>query len=354
MIGERKAWQGSASLAAAIALSFGISFGTIWSELSIGNNAWSLCNCVSGLTQWAMPTLVCIMGSIFLTSPNPIRLSTLWRRFIPSSFLSCIIWWLASSVVIMHNNHPQDLDFLTFRECMAEALEAPAYIGFCHMLVSFLILYPLLYRIITNEKLALYTMLLIFAMSMVDTTIRDVPYLSAVTLFADQLNWGYYRAWAFYIIFGAWVAKNEFNWKRALVIYVLGILATSLIISLTSIKTNFRPGYANEYIGYTSPLTAMQTVAIVVFFKRLLGNRSAPLFSRLSKNFWHCVPVLYVSKLFTERIISEMNGSTLTATFFGALINIILGIFLVLALGQLPGFRILVGDYNRRSGGKMS
>ena len=145
MIGERKAWQGLASLAAAIALSFGISFGTIWSELSIGNNAWSLCNCVSGLTQWAMPTFVCIMGSIFLTSPNPIRLSTLWRRFIPSSFLSCIIWWLASSVVIMHNNHPQDLDFLTFRECMAEALEVPAYIGFCHMLVSFFILYPLSY-----------------------------------------------------------------------------------------------------------------------------------------------------------------------------------------------------------------
>ena len=354
MIGERKAWQGLASLAAAFALSFGISFGTIWSGVSVGTSAWSVCNCVSGLTQWAMPTSVCIIGSIFLSAPHSIGLSALWRRFIPSAIFSCIIWWLASSVVIMHNNHPQDLDFLTFRECMAEALEAPSFIGFCHMLVSFFILYPLLFRIANNEKLTLYTMLLIFAISMLETTLREVPYLSAVTMFADQLNWGYYRAWAFYLLFGAWVTKHEFDWKGALAIYVLGILATSLTISLTSITTNFNPGYANEYIGYTSPLTAVQTAAVVVFFRRLFGNITAPLFSRISKNLWHCVPVLYISSLFTERLTAAMTDSTVATALFGALINAILGILVVLALGQLSGFRVLVGDYDRRNGGIMA
>ena len=133
MVEERKTWQGVISLIAVLALSLDISFSSWWTTLSIGVSQWTLCNIVSGLTQWAFPSVVTVFGSIFLSPARHIKMKVLWQRFIPAALFSCAVWWLSTSVVTMHNNHPQDLDFLTFRECMVESLEAPAFIGFCHM-----------------------------------------------------------------------------------------------------------------------------------------------------------------------------------------------------------------------------
>ena len=350
MTEKRYAWQGAASLSALLALSFGISFGSVWAGCSIGTRLWSICNVVLGLTQWAMPALVCVAGSLFLASKRQIKLSVLWRTYVPSALISCAVWWMASSAVSMYNNHPQELDLLTFRECMAETLEAPVFIGFCHMLVSFFILYPLLHRIIHDEKLTLYGMILIFAMSLLETTFRYIPYLSILSLFTDQLNWGFYRAWAFYLLFGAWIADHELRWETSLVIYVLGILATGAMIALTSATTKFSPGYANEYIGYTSPLTGIQTAAVVVFFNRQLKNRHAPVFAHATRNLWHCIPVLYVVSFFTDRLVSATNGSTIPTAVLSALANSAMGICIILAFGKLPGFKKLVGEYQHKGG----
>ena len=350
MVEERKTWQGVISLIAVLALSLDISFSSWWTTLSIGVSQWTLCNIVSGLTQWAFPSVVTVFGSIFLSPARHIKMKVLWQRFIPAALFSCAVWWLSTSVVTMHNNHPQDLDFLTFRECMVESLEAPAFIGFCHMLVSFFILYPLLYRIVSDEKILVYAIILFFVMGLLEASFNFIPYLSIVSMFTDQLNWGFFRAWTFYLLFGAWITNHDLSWKSALLVYVLGILATAGIIALTSITTNFSPGYANEYIGYTSPLTGIQTVALTVFIRRLFARKHSPKFIAITRNTWHCVPAVFVVSIFTDRMIGIITDSSLISVVLSGFCNFIIAIGIVLLLGFLPGFKFLVGNYRYMGG----
>lgn len=348
MIQERKAWQGVIALFAVIALAIGASFSSLWSGISIGTHLWTICNIISALTQWAMPSMVTIIGSIFLASNKRIGLKTLWKRYIPYAAISAIFWWLAASAVWMQSNHPQELDFLTFRECMAEVLDSPANIGFCHMLITFFVLYPLLSRIAENQKLTVYGIVLFYVMSLVESVFKYIPYLSALALFTDQLNWGYYRAWTFYLLLGVWITKYDHSWKLCLALYVAGIVATGSMVALTSITTSISYGYANEYIGYTSPLTGLQTIAITLFIKRVCSNMHTPAFTRSTRNLWYCVPVLFVSSIFSDRLIVGLSDDVLVNAIAACSANIIVATVIVILFGFLPGFRFLVGDYSNR------
>lgn len=350
MIKERKAWQGIVALLAIFALSIETSCSSFWSKLSIGTHLWNVCNALSALTQWALPAIVMLVGSIFLASSKRLGLRILWKSYIPFATISAVLWWLATAVVWMQNNHPQELDFLTFRECMSEVLDSPGNIGFCHMLVTFFILYPLLSRIAASRKLTIYGMVLFYAMGLIESVFKDIPYLSVLALFTDQLNWGYYRAWTFYLLCGVWITKYDHDWKLCLSIYSAGILATGAIVALTSVATGFSPGYANEYIGYSSPFTGLQTVAVFLFIKRLCSNRHAPIFARLTRNFWYCIPVLFVSSFFSDRLTAYFSGDSLLDVIATSMTNAIIAALVMILFGFLPGFRILVGDYSYRGG----
>ena len=350
MQGERRSWHAVLSVIALLALSFGNSFESLWSGTSIGMRTWSLCNIVSACTQWAMPAMVALAGSIYLVTEKRLKAKYIWKLCIPSAIICCAIWWALSAIVWMKNNHPQDLDLITFRECLSEVLEAPASIGFCQMLVSFFILFPLLHTIAQNQKATQYGIILIFAMSLLESIFRYIPYLSAVALFTDQLNWGYYRAWTFYLLCGVWVTKYEPGWKISLLIYILGIVSTGALIAFTSSATVFAPGYANDYIGYRSPFTGIQTLSICLFVRRLFGESHFPNLTRITKNLWHCAPILFVVSIFTERLMEYIVTSNLENALYSALLNIIATFCIILAFGKLPGFRVLVGDYSHKGG----
>ena len=93
MVEERKTWQGVISLIAVLALSLDISFSSWWTTLSIGVSQWTLCNIVSGLTQWAFPSVVTVFGSIFLSPARHIKMKVLWQRFIPAALLFNAIYF---------------------------------------------------------------------------------------------------------------------------------------------------------------------------------------------------------------------------------------------------------------------
>lgn len=346
MRNERNAWQGILSIVALFVLAFSGAAEALWSGISIGSPSWSMLNIFICTMQWAMPIFVSLIGSVFLSSTHQIKSKPLWRDYVLPASISCVIWWVLSAIVCMKNNHPQDLDLLTFRECLAEVLEAPSNIGFCHMLVSFFILYPLLYKIAQNQKLTKYAVCLIFAMSLLEPFFRNIRYLSAVALFADQLNWGYYRAWSFYLLCGALFTKYDQDWRMCLLLYSLGIISTGAMIALTSLGTNFAPGYANEYIGFSSPLTGIQTIALLLFFRRIFDKAHLPRLTRLTANFWCCVPILSIVSVFTERLTTYTEASDGINALISATLNSLLTIGVIIALGCLPGLKTLVGDYS--------
>ena len=346
MRNERNAWQGILSVVALFALAFSFTAEFLWSGASIGSPSWSMLNILTCSLQWTMPIFVSLFGSVFLSSAHPIKIKLLWRDYVLPASISCIIWWALSAIVWMQNNHPQDLDLLTFRECLAEVLKAPSNIGFCHMLVSFFILYPLLHKIAQNRKLTEYAICLIFVMSLLEPWLRNIRYLSALALFADQLNWGYYRAWSFYLLCGAFFTKHDLDWIVCLLLYSFGIISTGAMAALTSLGTNFAPGYENAYIGFASPLTGIQTIALLLFFRRSFAKVHLPRFTRWTANLWYCIPVLPIVSAFTERLMTYIEVSDGVNAIISASLNALLTIGVIVTLGCLPGLKTLVGDYS--------
>ena len=337
-------------LPALLALSLGNAVSSLWADQFVGTSLWQICNVLSGLTQWALPAMALTMGSVFLSAEKRMKTSTLWKRYIPLAAAGCLFWWLAASVVWLQDNHPQDLDLLTFRECMAEVLDSPGNIGYCQMIVSFFVLYPLLHRIAASRKLLAYGIGLFYALSLLNTVLHYIPYLSAVTLFTDQLNWGYYRAWTFYLLCGAWMTRYEVRWEIRLIIYAAGLLATGGMIALTSLTTSVSPGYANEYIGYTSPLVGLQTLAVALLIRTVFTGCGHPLPAGWSRNVWYSVPVLFTVSIFIERLINAFTDLPLWGSALAAVLNAVAAYGIVLAFGRLPGFKALVGDYSRQGG----
>lgn len=346
MTENRAAWNALLSIAALIALALNNAFGSIWSSLVVGQVEWSVCNLVAALTQWALPALVAVVGSTFLAAAHLWNLKALWRSVIPMSVLSCVIWWLASSAIWIQNNFPQDLDLLTFRECMASVLKEPANISFCQMLVSFFILYPLLWRLVKDRKLMRYTLILFFIMGLAEPFLSYVPYVSMVTMFANQLNWGYFRAWTFYILLGAYITRYELKWPVRLAIYCAGIVASGGMAALTSWQTNLPVGYVNEYIGFASPLTGLQTMAIVLLFRQCLALLHAPVLTRRLAGAWSLPPLVFVSSFFAERLLAPLTSGEMLTAVVHAAVSLALAFGLFHAFKQLPGFRCLVGSYH--------
>lgn len=352
MTENRSVWVSSLTIAALVALTLSNAFGSVWSGLSVCSPAWSMCNLAAALTQWALPSLVAVVGYTFLTAKRKWRMSVLWKRVIPPCALSCLIWWLSSAAIWIQKNYPQDLDLLTFRECMAAVLEEPANICFCQMLVSFFILYPLLWRIAENRRLMLYTLILFFVMGLLEPFLSVLPYVSMVTMFTHQLNWGYFRAWTFYIFLSVYFAKYEPQWPVRLLLYCAGIIATGGMAALTSWKTNLAVGYVNEYIGFSSPLTGIQTAAVILLFRHCLASCRAPLLTELASGAWSLPPLLFCSSFFAERLIFSASSDAIYSVLITAISTaIVLGLFCMMK--KLPGFRCLVGIYSAQGGNKL-
>lgn len=343
---NRSVWNASLSVAALIALALSNAFGSVWVTLSAGQVKWTVCNLVASLTQWALPSLVAVVGSIFLAASHHWNLKALWRSVIPMSVMSCVIWWVVSSAIWIQNNYPLDLDLLTFRECMAAVLEEPANISFCQMLVSFFILYPLLWRLAGDRKLMRYALILFFTMGLVEPFLAYIPYASILSMFANQLNWGYFRAWTFYLLFGAYITRYELKWPIRLAIYCAGIVAGGSMAALTSWQTNLAVGYVNEYIGFSSPLTGLQTIAVVVLFRQCLSSLHAPVMTRWLTGAWSLPPLVFVSSFFAERLLPSLHSGDLVTAALHAAASVIIACGIYHAFRQLPGFRCLVGCYH--------
>ena len=350
MTENRSIWNVLLSAVALTALALSNAFGSVWASLTVGQAEWTVCNLVAALTQWALPSLVAVVGSTFLAAAHQWNLKTLWRSAIPMSVLSCVLWWLVSSAIWIQNNYPQDLDLLTFRECMACVLEEPANIAFCQMLVSFFILYPLLWRLSSDRKLMQYTLILFFIMGLVEPFLHSIPYISMVTMFASQLNWGYFRAWTFYLLLGAYVTRYELKWPTRLAIYCTGIVATGGMAALTSWQTNLPVGYVNEYIGFSSPLTGLQTIAMVVLFRKCLSSLRAPVLTKWLAGAWSLPPLVFVSSFFAERLLPSPTSGELMTAVLHAVVSVAMTLGIFYAFRQLPGFCCLVGSYPARGG----
>lgn len=340
-----RSWHIVLAIFAVAALSAQNAVSELWASYRVGMVQWTQASHISALTQWALPAIVMMVGSVFLVPSRPRNACSIWKNVIPPIACSCIFWWCLAAVVCLQKYYPQEIDIATYIHCLGLALDTPFNIGYCQMLVSVFLLYPLLWRIIANRDVTKYCLIVLFTINSVIPLLKQIPHISAVTLFTDQLNWGFFRMWAFYLMLGAYLSYARPSWPIRLSIYCMGIVSTGLMVVLTSWGTKSTVGFCSDYLGMSSPFTVFQTAAIFLAVSSLCNVGMTKVLGRL-KGLWISVPIVGIIGFFSARFISIDPDHFVRYVMRHVFSDTFLTIALTIALGAIPGFRILVGYYH--------
>lgn len=317
----------------------------LWADFRVGMEQWTQASHISALTQWALPAFAMLTGSLFLAPSRPYNTQTIWKNVIPSIAFSCVFWWGLAAVVCLQKHYPQEIDTATYVHCLGLALDMPFNIGYCQMLVSMFLLYPLLWRITTNTRTAGYCLIVLFLINSVLPMLKYVPYVSTVTLFTDQLNWGFFRIWAFYLMLGAYLSYARPSWSIRLSIYCMGIVSTGLMVALTSWGTKDAVGFCSTYLGMSSPFTVCQAAAAFLAVSTLCDAGMPGALGRM-KGLWMSAPIVGVVSFFSARFIPADSGNFARYVAGHVFADTFLTIMLTMGLGAIPGFRVLVGYFH--------
>ena len=315
-----------------------------WTQQNVTTREWSMWGMASVGTQWGIPTLFTCLCAALFSMDLPYSQFVILRQKLPRALLMTAVWWTVCAAVWMQTNYPNEMDTQTFAQCLSEVLEDPVNMTVLLALSSSVLLYPLLWRVLHQRTVRRYCLLLFFLFSFLLPLLKLVPYLSAVTMLTDQLNWGYFTSWGFYVLLAGEILLEDLKpWPRTFMLCG-GILAFALSYAATSWSTDIAPGFFSDYIGIASPMTALQTAAVLTLAKtvfRRLRPRRLERFSFVSAG---CLPAAYLAQSILQSIPAVSTDHP-AAGIGISLLAVLLACLFNASLLQIPGFRLLTGSW---------
>ena len=241
-----------------------------WDTFWLTAFEWRIGGLFSVLSAWGIPMFIAGIGLNYLSDELALSNRIVYTKMLPRALISCVFWWVLSALIYLKYNHSGELDTDTFFESMSKVLDTPFNIRLLHLTVSFFAFYPLLKRIADSEKLTKYLVVAFFLFSFVLPAIRMIPYVNIITLFTDQINWGFFTSFGLYLFLGVFVSRIEFRWHHRIVIYCIGALATVAMLACTAFFSSDNIGFDSRFVNEQSPLVALQVMAALVLCKTAL------------------------------------------------------------------------------------
>lgn len=315
-----------------------------WNSISFGSDAWNYYGWLTVLTQLGIPLLIALFGIELFGKEMNYSNHTVYCKLLPQVTLSCVFWWIIVALIYMGTNFANELDVDTFMECMSQVLRSPYNISLLQLIVMLVAFYPLLARIVRNEKLLLYAMLVSFVVTMIIPVMESIPYVRRLNLFLNQINWGFFSAYGVYLFIGYWATKTSFDWHHRIVIYCSGLLSTVAMFSLTKVFSASVADVDSRFINIDSPFIAIQVLAIIVFaksvFKKEISNKHInDILNYIAGNKYAFIALYAVGFTITSHYVGEHNSLLLVVGTYVS-VNLI-----CLFLRRLPLLSYLLADF---------
>ena len=316
----------------------------IWHATPEINIVWDFYGWITVATRWGLPLLIATFGMAVFNNDMSLSNNIIYRKILPQAMISCCVWWSVSALIYLKTNFPNEIDIDTFLECMSYVLEPPYNVCFLQMVVVFFAFYPLLSRIIKDDKLLTYAVAINFLICSVFPLLANIPYVRVITLFTNQINWNFFTPYALYLFIGIWASRKNFEWHNRILIYCLGVFSTVAMFTLTKIFSAGILDVDSRFMNDNSPFIAFQILALITGFKQLFksdvkNNFVKSTLSELSKNRYAYVATYMIGFGFINNFASENNTILLIiATYL--FIN-----GLCLFCRRLPIISYLLSDY---------
>ena len=321
----------------------------IWSSQVISDPRWYGYGIATVCTQWGVGLIVALLGLIYLNTDMPYSNRVVYGKLLPTAVVACLLWWITDALMYQKTNFTNDLDWDTFFECMGNVLKERPTVFILQLFVALFAFYPLLTRILRDQKTLFYGMSVSFVIGMALPMLEQIPYVRYLNLFTNQINWNFFTPFGFYLFLGVWAMKTDFQWHHRVVVYCAGFLSTVAMLALTKIFSATALGVDTRFMEMNSPFGAFQVLAILVLVKQVVrsyrGNKWVCLVLRECAMNLYGYIALYT--VITEIVAKYVMGDVAIL----ALSCVVISNIVCVLLRRIPGASFLLCDFDIRSGG---
>lgn len=204
-----------------------------WYAVEAGTYEWKVFNLYDALVRWAVPVFVMISGSLFLSGAR--SLERIFKKNV-RRILTAFIFW--SAIYAFAN---LALGRSGLKNALREFVEGPPHMWFLFMIAGLYILVPLLQKIVEDDRMAGYFVLL----SLVFTF--AAPYaITIMALYSEKLaeiaggllksvGFNFTLGYVGYFVYGYYFGHIDIKGKKKWAIYLFGILGAVVTLFASAI-----------------------------------------------------------------------------------------------------------------------
>ena len=233
---------------------------------------WAGKNFFNGFSRWGVGVFVMISGALFLSRDIPLK--KLYGKYILRIALSFIFWsFLYSLVFNLIEKH-------SVKAFISGFIQGHNHLWFLYMIAGLYMIVPFLRKIVLNEKLTLYFLLLsfVFAFVIPETVtllkIFSPEYSEVVQGIINRAHIHFVLGFSFYFVLGYYLSTANLSNKLETLLLVFGMLGLFITV-FGNYAISFFQNKSGEYIfGNNTVNVALQVSGVFVLFKKLFGKAS--------------------------------------------------------------------------------
>ena len=244
-----------------------------WAITDINSFEWRIMNLFDSISRWSVPIFVMISGSLFLN--RSITIKQIFGKYILRLIITFLVWSLVYAIVSYIVG--SDKNIVTF---ISSFLKGHYHLWFIYMIIGLYMITPLLHKIVTDEKLIRYFLVLSFIFAILIPEIIGLVkeinsrYGDWAESVINQTHLQFVAGYTFYYILGYYISIKTISRKQSIMIYFGGIIGFASTMLFTLLISKYKGEATGIFYSNMTVNVALEALCIFVLFKNLFSNKA--------------------------------------------------------------------------------
>lgn len=244
-----------------------------WEVQNIYSFEWQAMTLFNGISRWGVPIFVMMSGALFLN--RNVSISELYRKYILRLAVSFVFWSLGYALLYYFFDTEKSL--INF---FASIIKGHYHMWFIYMITGLYIITPFLAKIVKNERLLMYFLILSFIFAIVIPQICSIvgiinyQYGKFIETVVNQTHLKFLLGYSFYYVLGYYLSHKKIGMKESIIIYCCGIIGFVSTVFFTETLSMHKGLAIGIFFNNMTVNIAFESLAIYIFVMRLLSNRN--------------------------------------------------------------------------------
>lgn len=228
---------------------------------------WHILNIFDSISRFCVPVFVMISGALFLNKNKEISYKVLFKKYILRMVIVLVVWSLFYAFIMCIFSHGFNL-----RTFISNFINGHYHLWYLYMLLGLYLVLPILKKIVEDENIMKYFLILSLVFTFVIPTLLSVPKFSFLSKAFSNINFYLTLGYTSYFVLGYYLANKEFTSKQRKIIYILGILGFLFTILFTVYISFKKNSLDTRFYENYSLFVLLESIFIFVFCKYNLNE----------------------------------------------------------------------------------